>query len=115
MGSSANPFASAMGASLPPPPPIDDEPDMTRVDQMRAAAATRAPLSARDENERRKEEMHEARMEKMRLDMEIKERKAAADPGVAGKIMQSAARGAANQAGRSIIRGLLGSIFGGRK
>lgn len=87
---------------------------MSRVDQMRAAAQ-RAPSSYRDEAERRKEEEHEARMEKMRVDMEIKQRKAAADPGVAGKIIQSAARGAANQAGRSIIRGLLGSIFGGRK
>jgi len=111
-GGGSNPFA--LNRSVPPPPPLEEEPDLSRVDQMRAAAQ-RAPVSYRDEAERRKEEEHEARMEKMRQDMDLKQRKAANDPGIAGKIMQSAARGAANQAGRSIIRGLLGSIFGGRK
>ena len=115
MGSSTRSFADALGNPLPPPPPIEEEPDLSRVEQMRSAAASRAPLSMRDENERRKEEMHEARMEKMRLDLEIKQRKAAAEPSFAGKVMQSAARGAANQAGRSILRGLLGSIFGGKR
>ncbi len=109
MGSSSRTFSEALGN-----PPAGDEPDLSRVEQMRAAAQ-RAPLSTREEAERRREEEHELRMEKMRQDMELKQRKASTTPGLAEKVMQSAARGAANQAGRSIIRGLLGSIFGGRK
>lgn len=114
MGQSSRTFADAMGNPIPPPPPMEEEPDLTRVDRLRSEAATRA-LSAREEDQRRKEELHAARMEKMRLDMEMKQRKAAENPGFAGKMVQSAARGAANQAARSIMRGLLGSIFGGKR
>jgi DNA helicase HerA-like ATPase len=107
-------FAEAMGNPVPPPPPIEEEPDPSRVERMRAEAANR-PLSPREEEQRRKEEYHQARMEKMRLDLEMKQQKAADQPTFAGKMVQSAARGAANQAARSFMRGLLGSIFGGRR
>ena len=70
----------------------------------------------------------EARLAKLRAETAEREAKArAADalaekrsatpqkPGMIDKIMQSVARNAAGQATRSLMRGLLGSIFGGRK
>lgn len=67
----------------------------------------------------------DARLAKLRAEAAEREAKArAADalaqkrtekPGIVGKMMESAARGAMNQAARSLMRGVLGSIFGGRR
>ena len=67
----------------------------------------------------------DARLAKLRAEVAEREAKAraagaladkrASQPSVIGKMMESAARSASSQAVRSIVRGLLGSIFGGRR
>lgn len=68
----------------------------------------------------------EARVAKLRADaaasqaraeaaQALADSRASAKPGFLTKIAESAARGAANQAARSFMRGVLGSIFGGRR
>ena len=74
------------------------------------------------------EEESEARLAKLRAETAEREAKArAADalaekrsatpqkPGLLDRMMKSVATNAAGQATRSLMRGLLGSIFGGRK
>jgi len=67
----------------------------------------------------------EARLAKLRAEVAEREAKAraagaladkrASQPSALGKMMESAARSASSQAVRSIVRGVLGSIFGGRR
>jgi len=87
-------------------PPAEAAPSLSRKGEMAAAEA-------------------EARLAKLRAEVAEREAKAraagaladkrASQPSALGKMMESAARSAASQTARSIMRGLLGSIFGGRR
>jgi hypothetical protein len=68
----------------------------------------------------------DARIAKLRAEVAEREAKARAaqaladkrtadKPSMVGRMMESAAKGAVNQAARSFMRGLLGSVFGGRR
>ncbi len=52
---------------------------------------------------------------KARAAQALADKRAADRPSVVGRVMESAAKGAVNQAARSLMRGLLGSFFGGRR
>ncbi|MEK6542203.1 MAG: helicase HerA-like domain-containing protein [Pseudomonadota bacterium] len=91
-------------------------------DDARAAAATakeEAKLRASDERERLRSQTVAAREEERAARVAARE---AAKPSMAEKMMQSAARSAASSVGRqiagragaSLVRGILGSLFGGR-
>ena len=96
--------------------------------EMSAAPAIPAPAATRIQSPR--EEMAaaeaEARLAKLRAEVAEREAKARAaealadkrsaqKPGMLGSLMQTVARNATGQATRSLMRGLLGSIFGGRR
>jgi hypothetical protein len=99
-----NAFAEALGN---PPPAAGGAPARSIKEEMAAAEA-------------------EARIAKLRAEVAEREAKARAaealaakrtaeKPSAMGRMMESAAKGAVNQAARSFMRGLLGSIFGGRR
>ena len=52
---------------------------------------------------------------KARAAQALADKRSEAKPSAIGRVMESAAKGAVNQAARSFMRGLLGSIFGGRR
>lgn len=89
-----------------------------------AAAAPAAPV-ARTAREQMQQAEADARLAKLRAEASEREAKARAaealaqkrseKPGILGKVIESAARGAVNQAARSFMRGILGNIFGGRR
>ena len=90
------------------------------------AAAMATPTSTRTIKEEMAAAEADARLAKLRAEVAEREAKARAaqaladkrtadKPSVVGRVIESAAKGAVNQAARSFMRGLLGSIFGGRK
>ena len=90
------------------------------------AAAMATPPSTRTIKEEMAAAEADARLAKLRAEVAEREAKARAaqaladkrtadKPSVVGRVIESAAKGAVNQAARSFMRGLLGSIFGGRK
>jgi hypothetical protein len=96
-----------------------------KADTARAAAAEAqaATEQARQDAVRAKEEAKQrAADERVRLQQERAAAREAAKPSVTDKIIQSAARSAATsigrqlggRAGQSLVRGILGSLFGGR-
>ena len=91
-----------------------------------APAAPAATFSARTIKEEMAAAEADARIAKLRAEVAEREAKARAaqaladkrtadKPSIVGRVMESAAKGAVNQAARSLMRGLLGSIFGGRR
>jgi DNA helicase HerA-like ATPase len=89
------------------------------------ASALGNPAPAPDSAESMASAEAEARLAKLRAEVAEREAKARAaqalaekrgsQPSVLGKLMESAARSAASQTARTIMRGVLGSIFGGRR
>ena len=89
-------------------------------------AAMATPLPGRTMKEEMAAAEADARLAKLRAEVAEREAKARAaqaladkrtadKPSIVGRVMESAAKGAVNQAARSLMRGLLGSIFGGRR
>ncbi len=91
-------FAEALGN---PPPPIQRSPR----DEMAAAEADARLAKLRAEAAEREA--------KARAADALAQKRTASQPSVFGKIAESMARGAANQAARSFMRGIMGSLFGG--
>ncbi len=109
--SSAPAPSAALNEALGNPPPTPPAPTPSAQSPREAMAAAEA----------------EARLAKLRAETAEREAKARAaealaekrsaapqKPGLLDKVVQSVARNAAGQATRSFMRGLLGSIFGGR-
>ncbi len=91
-------FAEALGN---PPPPVHRSPR----DEMAAAEAEARLAKLRAEAAEREA--------KARAADALAQKRTASQPSVFGKIAESVARGAANQAARSFMRGIMGSLFGG--
>jgi uncharacterized protein len=97
----ANSFAEALGN----PPP--NNPARTIKEELAAAEADARIAKLRAEVAEREA--------KARAAQALAEKRSAEKPSVVGRMMESAAKGAVNQAARSFMRGLLGSVFGGRR
>jgi uncharacterized protein len=95
-----NTFSQAMGtpASTPAAPSFKEQ--MAAAEADARLAKLRAEAAEREAKARAAQALADKRSEK---------------PSVVGKLMESAARGAANQAARSFMRGIMGSLFGGRR
>jgi DNA helicase HerA-like ATPase len=65
--------------------------------------------------QRRDEEIHQAKLKKFEEDMELKREKAAKAPSVIDRLVQAATTSAVRSTATQIVRGVLGSIFGGRR
>lgn len=90
------------------------------------AAAMATPASARTIKGEMAAAEADARLAKLRAEVAEREAQARAaqaladkrtadKPSMVGRLMESAAKGAVNQMARTFMRGLLGSIFGGRR
>ena len=98
-----NPDAPAATPAPAPTPVHDTRAEMAAAEAEARLAKLRAETAAREASARAADALAEKRSA------------APQKPGMLDKIMQSVARNAAGQATRSLMRGLLGSIFGGRK
>ena len=142
---SAFEILSGQASSLAMPKPAAKAPGQpyNALDAARARAAARTETSAPENTFTKafsepppeamrniKQEMAaaeaDARIAKLRAEVAEREAKARAaqaladkrtadKPSLVGRVMESAAKGAVNQAARSLMRGLLGSFFGGRR
>ncbi|MEK0451865.1 MAG: hypothetical protein RL088_4133 [Verrucomicrobiota bacterium] len=100
--SAGNTFAEALGNPAPPvstPRTLKEEIAATEADAR--IAKLRAEVAEREA--------------KARAAQALADKRAESKPSVVGRMMESAAKGAVNQAARSFMRGLLGNIFGGRR
>ncbi|MEO6740822.1 MAG: helicase HerA-like domain-containing protein [Chthoniobacteraceae bacterium] len=101
----AAPSASDPASSVPTPAPTVSNPraEMAAAEAEARLAKLRAETAEREAKARAAEALAEKRSATPQK------------PGMMDKIMQTVARNAAGQATRSLMRGLLGSIFGGRR
>lgn len=95
-------FAEALGN---PPPPIASPANRSASEDMATAEADARLAKLRAEAAEREA--------KARAADALAQKRSASQPGILGKLAESVARGAANQAARSLMRGLMGSLFGG--
>ncbi|MCX6979950.1 MAG: DUF853 family protein [Verrucomicrobia bacterium] len=108
-------------------PTAEDASELTqaRIGRMRAEAREReakaarlesnAPSDAEIAESQRKEEIHLARLKKMQDEVELKRQREEKRPGILGRLVQAATTSAVRTSATQIMRGLLGSIFGGRR
>ncbi len=94
---SANSFAEAMSAQPAPARSIKEE--MAAAEADARMAKLRAEVAEREA--------------KARAAQALADKRTADKPSAMGRLMESAAKGAVNQAARSFMRGVLGSFFGG--
>ena len=98
------PDAEAPAAPVPPPRPVSNpRAEMAAAEADARLAKLRAETAEREAKTRAADALAEKRSATPQK------------PGLLDKIVQSVARNAAGQATRSLMRGLLGSIFGGRR
>ena len=97
-----NAFAEALGN---PAPPVSTQ--RTLKEEIAAAEADARIAKLRAEVAEREA--------KARAAQALADKRSESKPSVVGRMMESAAKGAVNQAARSFMRGLLGNIFGGRR
>ena len=94
-----NTFAAAMSAPAAPTRSFKEEMAVAEADAR--LAKLRAEVAEREA--------------KARAAQALADKRTADKPSMVGRMMESAAKGAMNQAARSFMRGVLGSFFGGRR
>ena len=94
-----NTFAAAMSAPAAPTRSFKEE--MAAAEADARLAKLRAEVAEREA--------------KARAAQALADKRTADKPSMVGRMMESAAKGAMNQAARSFMRGVLGSFFGGRR
>ena len=94
-----NTFAAAMNAPASPTRSFKEE--MAAAEADARLAKLRAEVAEREA--------------KARAAQALADKRTADKPSMVGRMMESAAKGAVNQAARSFMRGVLGSFFGGRR